>query len=93
MSTQIAIRTDKITKDMIAEFAKSLGLSTGAFMLAAAKEAIDRGSVKVIPKYNPKFIEMIREAEAEYERGEYSGPFTAEEAVRHLRQLMDSKHE
>lgn len=71
MSTQIAIRTDDITKEAITEFAKSLGLSTGAFMLAAAKEAMDRGSVKVTPKYSPKFVEMIREAEAEYKRGEY----------------------
>lgn len=71
MSTQIAIRTDDVTKEAITEFAKSLGLSTGAFMLAAAKEAMDRGSVKVTPKYSPKFVEMIREAEAEYKRGEY----------------------
>ena len=71
MSTQIAIRTDDVTKEAITEFAKSLGLSTGAFMLAAAKEAMDRGSVKVTPRYSPKFVEMIREAEAEYKRGEY----------------------
>ena len=71
MSTQIAIRTDDITKETIAEFAKSLGLSTSAFMLAAAKESMKRGSVKVTPQYNPEFVKMIRKAEAEYERGEY----------------------
>ena len=86
MSTQIAIRTDDITKEAITEFAKSLGLSTGAFMLAAAKEAMDRGSVKVTPKYSPKFVEMIREAEAEYERGEYYSANSPEEALA----LLDS---
>lgn len=89
MSTQIAIRTDDTTKETIAEFAKSLGLSTGAFMLAAAKEAMSRGKVTVSPQYSPEFVAMIREAEAEYERGEYTGPFaTTEEALAHLDGLM-----
>lgn len=88
-TTQIAIRTDDKTKQSISAFASSLGLSTGAFMLAAAREAMHRESVTLTPKYNPKFVEMIREAEAEYERGEYSGPFaTPEEALGHLDELM-----
>lgn len=70
-NTQIAIRTDNKTKQAIAAFADSLGLSTGAFMLAAAREAMHRESVTLTPKYDQKIVQMIREAEAEYERGEY----------------------
>lgn len=95
MSTQIAIRTDEITKETINEFAKSLGLSTSAFMLAAAKESMKRGSVKVTPQYNPEFVKMIREAEAEYARGEYAGPFkTTDEALAYLNGLTeDGEHD
>lgn len=55
-------------------------------MLAAAREAMHRESVTLTPKYNPKFVEMIREAEAEYERGEYYSADTPEEALA----LLDS---
>ncbi len=50
-NTQIAIRTDDKTKQAIAAFADSLGLSTGAFMLAAAREAMYRESVTLTPDY------------------------------------------
>lgn len=88
-NTQIAIRTDDKTKQTIAAFANSLGLSTGAFMIAAAREAMSRDSVTLTPRYNPKFVQEIREAEAEYARGEYAGPFaTPEEALGYLDELM-----
>ena len=88
MSTQIAIRTDAVTKETINEFAKSLGLSTGAFMLAAAKESMRRGSVTVTPTYNPEFVKMVREAEAEYERGDYYKTDSPEQAIDLLESWM-----
>lgn len=87
-NTQIAIRTDDKTKQAIAAFADSLGLSTGAFMLAAAREAMHHKSVTLTPQYNPEFVKMIREAEAEYKRGEYTSFATPEEAINHLDELM-----
>lgn len=93
-NSQISIRTDDSTKQSIAEFADSIGMSTGAFMIAAAREAMSRGSVtlgKPEPKYNPKFIEMIREAEAEYERGEYYSADTPEESIALLKSWMKKK--
>lgn len=85
-TTQIAIRTDNQTKADIAEFAESIGLSTGAFLLAAARESMKRGSVTLEPKYNPEFVAAVREAEAEYERGEYYSADSPEEALK----LLDS---
>ena len=40
-STQLTIRTDEATKTAIAQFAKKLGLSTSAFVMAAAREAME----------------------------------------------------
>lgn len=92
-TTQITIRTDAHAKQAIAAFAKKLGLSTGAFMMAAARDAMDKGKVTLRdPEYNPKFVQMIREAEAEYERGEYYTAKTPEDALAHLDKLTERSH-
>lgn len=69
--TQITIRTDDATKRAVAKFAKSLGLSTGAFLMAAARDAMGRGKVTLTPQYNPEFVASIRQAQAEIESGDY----------------------
>ena len=80
-TTQIAIRTDDKTKQAISAFADSLGLSTGAFMLAAARESMNRESITLTPTYSPEFVKLIRDAEAEYEHGEYHSADSPEEAL------------
>jgi hypothetical protein len=70
-ATQLTIRTDSATKQSIATFAKSLGLSTGAFMLAAARESITRGTVTLTPEYDKALKSSIDEARTDYANGDY----------------------
>ena len=87
-STQIAIRTDPETKEGIANFAKSIGLSTGAFMIAAARESMKNKSVTLTPQYDPAFVARIAKARAEHNHHNSNGPFSDDEAVEFLDNLM-----
>lgn len=86
-TTHITLRTDIKTKDSIASFAKELGLSTGAFMMAAARDAMDRGQVTLrAPHYPKELVDAVKESRAEYRRGDYHHTETPEDALR----LLDS---
>ena len=89
-STQLTIRTDEATKTAIAQFAKKLGLSTSAFVMAAAREAMENGRVTLSAPLEPTpyLKEIIAEAEQDIAEGKNIQTFdNPDDLVSHLRSL------
>ena len=89
-STQLTIRTDEATKTAIAQFAKKLGLSTSAFVMAAAREAMENGRVTLSAPLEPTpyLKEIIEEAEQDIAEGKNIQTFdNPDDLVSHLRSL------
>ena len=89
-STQLTIRTDEATKTAIAQFAKKLGLSTSAFVMAAAREAMENGRVTLSAPLEPTpyLKEIIEEAERDIAEGKNIQTFdNTDDLVSHLRSL------
>lgn len=89
-STQLTIRTDEATKTAIAQFAKKLGLSTSAFVMAAAREAMENGRVTLSAPLEPTpyLKEIIEEAEQDIaERKNIQTFDNPDDLVSHLRSL------
>jgi len=72
----LTIRTDKKTKQQIADFAASVGLSTTSLMLAATMQAVRTGEVRLMPTLEPTpYLEKImREADADIKIGKNLSP-------------------
>ena len=89
-NAQISIRIDAVTKQTISSFADSLGLSTGAFLVAAARDAIDRGSVTLRASGEAgSLMRDVKKARQEYGDGHYTKTSTKTEALDHLRNLAE----
>ena len=89
-SIQLTIRTDEATKTAIAQFAKKLGLSTSAFVVAAAREAMENGRVTLSAPLEPTpyLKEIIEEAEQDIAEGKNIQTFdNPDDLVSHLRSL------
>ena len=89
-STQLTIRTDEATKTAIAQFAKKLGLSTSAFVMAATREAMENGRVTLSAPLEPTpyLKEIIEEAEQDIAEGKNIQTFeNPDDLVSHLRSL------
>ena len=89
-STQLTIRTDEATKTAIAQFAKKLGLSTSAFVIAAAREAMENGRVTLSAPLEPTpyLKEIIAEVEQDIAEGKNIQTFdNPDDLVSHLRSL------
>lgn len=89
-STQLTIRTDEATKTAITQFAKKLGLSTSAFVMAAAREAMENGRVTLSAPLEPTpyLKEIIKEAEQDIAEGKNIQTFdNPDDLVSHLRSL------
>ncbi len=67
----LSIRTDKITKREVTEFASSVGLSVSAFVTVILKQAVKEGRVVLTPKLEPTpYLEkLMKEALADYKAG------------------------
>lgn len=89
-NTQLTIRTDEATKTAIAQFAKKLGLSTSAFVMAAAREAMENGRVTLSAPLEPTpyLKEIITEAEQDIAEGKNIQTFdNPDDLVSHLQSL------
>lgn len=89
-STQLTIRTDEATKTAITQFAKKLGLSTSAFVMAAAREAMENGRVTLSAPLEPTpyLKEIIAEVEQDIAEGKNIQTFDSpDDLVSHLRSL------
>ncbi|MCL2869226.1 type II toxin-antitoxin system RelB/DinJ family antitoxin [Candidatus Saccharibacteria bacterium] len=85
----INIRTDKELKEKAQAVADEMGLSLSALLNNQLREVIRtrQASFRAKPeRMTPKMESIIAEAIAEYNRGEYLGPFdTADEAIKALK--------
>jgi antitoxin component of RelBE/YafQ-DinJ toxin-antitoxin module len=89
--TTLTIRTDNATKQAIADFAASLGLSTSAFITAATLQAVREGQLTLTPVLEPTpYLEKImREAEEDIKHNRnITHTNSKEEAISHLKSLM-----
>jgi len=89
--TTLTIRTDNVTKQTIADFAASLGLSTSAFVTAATLQAIRAGQLTLTPPLVPTpYLEKImREAEEDIKNDQnITHTNSKDEAISHLKSLM-----
>jgi antitoxin component of RelBE/YafQ-DinJ toxin-antitoxin module len=90
----MTIRTDTKTKQTIADFAASLGLSTSAFVTAVTLQAVREQRVVLtspMPTLEPTpYLEKImRKADADLKEGRnVSKAMNRDEAREHLRSLM-----
>jgi antitoxin component of RelBE/YafQ-DinJ toxin-antitoxin module len=89
--TTLSIRTDKVTKQAIADFAASLGLSTSAFITAATLQAVREGQLTLtsVLKPTPYLKKIMREAEEDIKHNRnITHTNSKEEAISHLKSLM-----
>lgn len=88
----LTIRTDTKTKQAIADFAASLGLSTSAFITAVTLQAVrEQRVVLTSPTLEPTpYLEKImRKADVSLKTGrDISLPMDRNQARKHLRSLM-----
>jgi antitoxin component of RelBE/YafQ-DinJ toxin-antitoxin module len=87
----LTIRTDPKTKQAIADFANSVGMSTSAFATAILLQTVRDGRVVLTPALEPTpYLEKImRKADADIEAGRnMSLPFNKDQALEHLKSLM-----
>jgi antitoxin component of RelBE/YafQ-DinJ toxin-antitoxin module len=87
----LTIRTDNATKQAIADFAASLGLSTSAFITAATLQAIRDGQLTLSPVLEPTpYLEKImREADEDLKHDRnITHTNSKEAALSHLKSLM-----
>jgi antitoxin component of RelBE/YafQ-DinJ toxin-antitoxin module len=85
------IRTDPKTKQAIADFASSVGMSTSAFATAILLQTVRDGRVVLTPALEPTpYLEKImRKADADIKAGRnMSPPFNKKQALEHLKSLM-----
>jgi len=76
--TTLTIRTDNKTKQQIADFAASIGLSTTSFMLAATMQAVRESRIVLTPTLEPTpYLEKVmRGSRADRKAGRnIHGPF------------------
>lgn len=88
--TLLSIRTDDQTKQEIADFAASVGLSISAFATVILKQAVREGRVVLTPTLEPTpYLEKImRQADADQAAGRNVTTFkTKKAALAHLRSL------
>lgn len=89
-TTQLTIRTDEATKAAIADFAKKLGLSTSAFVMAATRQAMEDRRVTLTAPLEPTpyLEEVIKEVEKDVAEGKNIHTFeTPNDLMKHLRSL------
>jgi antitoxin component of RelBE/YafQ-DinJ toxin-antitoxin module len=89
--TTLTIRTDNATKQAIADFATSLGLSTSAFITAATMQAIREGELTLKPVLEPiPYLEKIMlDAEKDIKQDRnITHTNSKDEAISHLKSLM-----
>ena len=87
----LTIRTDHATKQVIADFAASLGLSTSAFITSATLQAVSEGQLTLTPVLEPTpYLEKImHEAEEDIKHNRnITHTNSKEEAISHLKTLM-----
>ena len=87
----LTIRTDPKTKQAIADFASSVGMSTSAFATAILLQTVRDGRVVLTPAIEPTpYLEKImRKADADIKAGiNMSPPFNKKQALEHLQSLM-----
>jgi len=87
----LTIRTDPKTKQAIADFARSVGMSTSAFATAVLLQTVRDRQVLLTPPLMPTpYLEKImRKADADIKAGKnISGPFDKKQALEHLKSLM-----
>lgn len=70
-TTALTIRTDRQTKQEIADFAASLGLSTSAFVTAVLRQAVRDGRIVLTPvlEPTPHLEKIMREVDADIAAG------------------------
>jgi antitoxin component of RelBE/YafQ-DinJ toxin-antitoxin module len=88
--TVLSIRTDSQTKQEIADFAASVGLTASAFATVVLKQAVREGRVVLTPTLEPTpYLENIMsEAREDYRTGHnVTKTKTKAEALAHLRSL------
>ena len=89
--TTLTIRTDNVTKQAIADFAASLGLSTSAFITAATLQAIREGKLTLTPVLEPTpyLKKIMGEADEDIKHNRnITRTNSKEEAISHLKSLM-----
>ena len=90
-STALTIRTNHETKEAIADFASSLGLSTSAFVTAVTLQAMREQRVVLTPpplEPTPYLEDIMRKADADLAAGRNITTFKSKKAaIAHLRSL------
>ena len=89
MYTTMLIKTDKVLKQKAQRLAKEMGLPLGTLMNNYLRNFIvERQAIFNAPMPNKKTIRAIEEARRDYKSGKnISGPFSAQEAITHLKSL------
>lgn len=89
--TLLAIKTDKQLKKAAQKTADELGIALGTAINAFLKQFVREKKIVLSAEKQLRptayLQRILKEAEAEYRRGEASGPFGGEELIAHLKKL------
>lgn len=88
--TILNIKLDKSLKEEAQKVSKELGLPLGTAINAFLKQFVrEKEIVLSSNEYIPSLYlqQVIQEAEKEYARGEFNGPFNLDDFISHLKSL------
>jgi len=87
MKSQVNLKIDEAIKKGAQKRAKELGLSLSAVVNATLSQFARTGELELssAPRMTPFLENLVKEARADYEAGETSGPFNnTEDLMKHL---------
>jgi len=89
MKTVLTIKTDKTIKDQARKVADEFGIPLGTIINAFLRQFVRNKELSLDISYKPTpyLMKIIEDSREEYKRGEFNGPFTGEELIKHLKKL------
>jgi antitoxin component of RelBE/YafQ-DinJ toxin-antitoxin module len=88
-TTQLSIRINSTTRKTLADFADSLGMSLGAFLVQSGLQTARNGELVISPTLVPttKLEKAIAQGIKEYESGKLI-EYSHKDAIEHLRKMV-----
>ena len=89
MKTVLTVKTDKSLKLQAQKTAEEFGIPLGTILNAFLRQFVRNKEISLDISYQPTkyLIDILKEAESDFEKGLVNGPFGGDEFIKHLKKL------
>lgn len=89
MKTILNIKTDKALKLEAQKIAEEFGIPLGTILNAFLRQFVRNKSLNLDISYQPSkyLMDIIKESEEDLKKGNFTGPLSAEDFIKHLKTL------